>query len=286
MLVVKIIGGIGNQMFQYAFVKALQKRNPNQKFFLDISNFSYKELSERKYELDCFGINEAIADQKLVQNFQPAIGKVEKLKRFFSFQKYLINSDESNYFKADLLKTYSENTYFEGYWQSEKYFLDIETEIRQIFTVKKALNTQTKPFLDQIRACDSVSLHVRRGDYVQNPIFNQVHGLCSLEYYQKAVDLISQKLEKPVFFVFSDDIFWCKKHLKFDVEIVFVAGNFLNYEDLSLMSACKHQIIANSSFSWWGAWLNNFAEKIIIAPKKWFVEKEIKDLIPQHWIRL
>jgi hypothetical protein len=164
--------------------------------------------------------------------------------------------------------------------------LDIETEIRQIFTVKKALNTQTKPFLDQIRACNSVSLHVRRGDYVQNPIINQTHGLCSLEYYEKAVQYMAEKLEKPVFFVFSDDILWCKENLKLPFPTVFVEGNFLNYEDLTLMSACQHQIVANSSFSWWGAWLNNFAKKIVIAPKKWFNDQEIKDLIPQTWTRL
>lgn len=141
-----------------------------------------------------------------------------------------------------------------------------------------------------ILSVNAVSLHVRRGDYVSNLTINQFHGTCSLEYYNQAIAQIAKKVETPHFFVFSDDPEWVKSNLKIDYSITIVDHNNAdkNYEDIRLMSLCKHHIIANSSFSWWGAWLCRNPNKIVIAPLKWFNDKSINttDLIPDGWIKI
>jgi hypothetical protein len=143
---------------------------------------------------------------------------------------------------------------------------------------------------EQISRVNSVSLHVRRGDYVANLKVAAIHGLCSKEYYASAIKFISKKVERPHFFVFSDDINWVENNFKINYPCTYINQNFSNesYNDLRLMSLCQHNIIANSSFSWWGAWLNCNSEKIVIAPKKWFAnsDKRCDDLIPEKWVRL
>ena len=141
-----------------------------------------------------------------------------------------------------------------------------------------------------ILAVNSVSIHVRRGDYLTNPVTFQTHGLCDIDYYKKAIDEILDLVDKPHFFIFSDDQSWAKSNIIFGAPTDYVMHNnsLKNYEDLRLMSYCRHHIIANSSFSWWGAWLGNNPEKIVIAPKKWFNDPKIDttDLIPDTWLRL
>jgi len=142
----------------------------------------------------------------------------------------------------------------------------------------------------QILSSNSVSLHIRRGDYVQNQEANKFHGICSPEYYSQAMNLIEQKIENPHYFVFSDEVGWVRENIKFNYPVDFVSGNSISEaEELSLMSKCKHNIIANSSFSWWGTWLNTSPEKIVIAPKKWIENTDLadaSDLIPKEWIKI
>ena len=178
-----------------------------------------------------------------------------------------------------------------GYWQSPKYFNSIETLIRKEFTFQKPLDSKNLEILNLIKNTISVSIHIRRTDF-QIINSNDIHGFCSLEYYDEAINYIHTNVLMSKFFIFSDDINWAKENLKVPMNSYFVSGNTgeKSYIDMQLMSNCNHNIIANSSFSWWGAWLNSNPKKIVIAPKKWFSDEKMNaqtdDLIPAEWIRM
>jgi hypothetical protein len=183
-----------------------------------------------------------------------------------------------------------DNTLFVGYWQSEKYFADITEELREELTPTTPVEGQNAVYAATIRDCNAVSLHVRRGDYASNQQTNTVHGLAPLAYYSGAVRLIRERFGDTRFFVFSDDLTWCRESLPLDSTTVYVQGNDGDraFEDLRLMSLCRHHVIANSSFSWWGAWLNPNPNKVVIAPKHWFADPTIDttDMLPAGWIHL
>ena len=291
MIIVKLRGGIGNQMFQYAAGRRLAIKHKtvlklDVNFLLDRTpreNFTY-----RTYELDIFNIQGDIASPSEINRFVPANRNV-----FYNIKRKLklinVITEPHIHFHEDVLSA-SDNSYLDGYWQSENYFKDIGDIIRSDFTLKPEMTNINQEFAKEISSCDSVSLHIRRGDYVSNPETNKFHGSCPLEYYQKAVVKIANCVKNPHFFIFSDDPDWAKKHLNLEYPIKFIThnGEGKNYEDLRLMSLCKHNIIANSSFSWWGAWLNENPDKIVIAPEKWFNDPSINtdDLIPDGWIRI
>jgi hypothetical protein len=178
--------------------------------------------------------------------------------------------------------------YMEGYWQSEKYFKSVAELIRSEFTFATALNAINEKYAAQIAVSNSISLHVRRGDYASNPRTLAIHGLLPLDYYHRAVDFISQRVPDPTFFIFSDDMNWVRENLRIPHPCHFVTCNSAgdSYNDMRLMSMCRHHVIANSSFSWWGAWLNPSEDKIVIAPKRWFTERDSSELIPNDWVRL
>jgi hypothetical protein len=183
-----------------------------------------------------------------------------------------------------------DNTYLEGYWQSEKYFKRIEEIIHQEFSFKNFPDPVNRDLGDRISSVNSVSIHVRRGDYVTNPVTNQTHGVCDIDYYQKAIVEIFKNVVKPHFFVFSDDQIWAKSHIITNAPTEYVTHNksSKNYEDMHLMSLCHHHIIANSSFSWWGAWLSNYNEKMVIAPEKWLNDCRYNtdDICPKSWLMI
>ena len=179
-----------------------------------------------------------------------------------------------------------EDSYLSGYWQSEKYFSDAAEVIRSDFTFKMPFAPSNAELAEQILGVNAISLHVRRGDYANNPQTTANHGLCSLDYYGSAIQHVVERIEQPSFFIFSDDPVWVKKNLKIDFPCRYVDHNqgADSYNDMRLMSMCRHHIIANSSFSWWGAWLNPHNEKMVIAPRRWFVRKaKTNDLFPQGW---
>jgi hypothetical protein len=182
------------------------------------------------------------------------------------------------------------NILLDGYWVSEKYFITIQDKIRNIFSVKTPVNKDNQEMLEKIRSTESVCVHIRRGDYVSNERANKHHGTCSKGYYEKSASIYKDKIKNPVFFVFSDDIEWCKKNIHLSKKMIYVDNNSLEtgYEDLRLMYNCKYFIIANSTFSWWGAWLSSYNEKKVIAPKSWFAKKGLyeKDIVPDDWIRV
>lgn len=268
MIIIKLIGGLGNQMFQYALGRHLAYKHRTS-LRLDITEFETYKL--HKYSLQFFNILGEIASPDNREKISPILIK----EPHFHFSPEILDSPD--------------NTYLEGYWQSEKYFKEMESMLRQDFTLKDEFAKLDNEALDAITAHESVSLHIRRTDYITREKTNRVHGVCSLEYYQATISRIAESVKNPYFFVFSDDIRWAKDNLKLDYPVMYVDhGPEKNYEDLILMSRCKHNILANSTFSWWGAWLNANPSKTVIAPKKWFndTSRNTKDLIPDGWITL
>jgi len=174
--------------------------------------------------------------------------------------------------------------------QIDQLRLDIEDEIRSEFTFKLPMSQQNTDIAKTISQTNSISLHVRRNDFANNSRVNSIHGLCSLDYYKSAISYIVERVKCPSFYVFSDDSTWVKRNLKIDYPCEFVENNWgrESFNDMRLMSMCKHNIIANSSFSWWGAWLNPNPQKLVMAPKVWFAMQDINtnDLIPNDWIRV
>jgi hypothetical protein len=270
MVITYILGGLGNQMFQYAAARRLAWFL-NEPLKLDISGY-------RHYKLRAYGLNHLNISAELASEEECVWLKG-------------LNPIREKHFHFDprILKLPSD-CYLEGYWQSEKYFSDIEPIIRREFTVRKPPEAENRELAQQIIENQAVSVHIRRGDYAHNPIINSLHGVCSPEYYQKAVEQITKEVENPHFYVFSDDGEWAYHNWVRDFPTAFVMKNGPeeDYEDLRLMSLCKYHIIANSSFSWWGAWLSNFPGKIVYAPRNWFqgYQYDTGDLLPESWIRV
>ncbi len=290
MVVSRLIGGIGNQMFQYAagrrlaYVLGVDLK-------LDSQWFRLQKL--RKYDLGCFNSIQDFASKAeiLALTFRKR-GIIERgarrlLRKEAKLSKTHITEKKYFNFDPEILRL-SDGVYLDGYWQSEKYFMDIAKIIRKEFIVKEPPKDYNKQLLAKITDCESVSIHFRRGDYVSDQQKRQTHGSCSLDYYLRAIKHIIKSIPDAYFFMFSDDPQWVYDNMKLDhpITIVDQNGPDKSHEDLRLMSQCKHNIIANSTFSWWGAWLNENPDKIVIAPKKWFnkFEGDTKDLIPQRWI--
>lgn len=282
MIVVKLTGGMGNQMFQYAFGKYLAERYSTG-LKLDISY--YKDFELRKFALNSFALEKVfISKEECDDYFNPSslLGRIRKklgqhrvvIEKQFGFSQAAVNECTAN-------------TLISGYWQSEKYFAGISDQIRENFSFTHIADPVSRKLMNQIETKNSVSIHVRRGDFVTDHKTSQVHGTCDVSYFQKAISFMVDSVETPVFYIFSDDMKWAMEKLQFKQEHHFVDHDRKDEEDMWLMSRCKHNIIANSSFSWWAAWLNSNKYKKIIAPTKWFNDgKSVQDLIPQSWVRL
>ena len=291
MIYTRLIGGLGNQMFQYACGLAVAE-----KLGVDLNPdiIAFQKYSLRQYELGIFNISAKIDKRDHPGFYNDVINRLGKqLNRLFFSEKKRIQQNifaEDRFTYDPRIFTVPDGTMLKGYWQSEKYFINIENKIRNEFLFKEKPDKKNKQQIKNISNVESVSIHIRRGDYISDTQTNQVHGVCSLDYYKKAINYIAKKVTEPVFFIFSDEPEWAKTNLKLDFETVFISHNTgrKSYEDMRLMSQCKHNIIANSSFSWWGAWLNQNLDKIVIAPQKWFndTSRNTKDLIPESWIKL
>ncbi len=293
MIIVKLMGGIGNQMFQYSAGRRLAHFHKTD-LKLDVSWFNdiAKIDTSRKYELSAFNIREQFASSEEMASFAEVsllkrLGRLNRLLSAFSKRRYI---RERHYHFDPAILHLPDNVYLDGYWQCERYFLDIKENIRNEFSFKVEPNAINRKVIEQIAGTQSVSIHVRRGDYVSNPITNDHHGTCSREYYQRAIEAITCRMKHPHYFVFSDEPDWVREHFTMIHPATFVNQNGADnaYEDMRLMSLCKHHIIANSSFSWWGAWLSDSKNKIIVAPAEWFRRKSVntKDLLPEKWIKV
>lgn len=297
--IIKFNGGLGNQMFQYAFALALARKFNCEVVF----DFSYFEdvkkceiVTTRAFELDVFNIECRHAEEKnLAQVKRPEF----KSKLENTFAKIFPKMFGINYVREKHNSIYDKRIfknpdylYYEGYFQNEKYFKHLRNQLLKDFSIKVPIGGENQTVLDQIMDTNSVSIHIRRGDYVTLDYVNKIHGTCSLDYYKKAIEYITKRVENPHFFLFSDDIKWVIENLKIESPYTVVDYNQgKGWLDMHLMKNCKHNIIANSSFSWWGAWLNENPDKIVIAPinwtvKKWTTKNQKCDTVPKDWIKL
>lgn len=286
MVIVKIWGGLGNQLFQYSFGKYLAARlGTTVKYDIQTTN-SLNSFTQRDFALSSFNIvidTATAADVNKKKYFSNIhLARVErKLAQQipFLFKKHIV---EQNIPLAPDSLTIRDNCYYEGYWQSYQFLLPVEALLQKEIVLKNPLSVGASQILAQIQQSVSASIHVRRSDYLAHTGFIN----CSMVYYEAAIQYIKRLQSDVQFFVFSDDIAWCKQNFT-GAGFTFVEGNS-NCEDLVLMSKCHHQIIANSTFSWWGAWLNNNPGKKVVAPAKWHTKKDnrLNYLLPSDWIRL
>jgi hypothetical protein len=281
----RLMGGLGNQLFQYAAGRSLADRL-GVELVLD-DRYVVRKSQHTGLVLNAFKIRARFMDNAERQRFSEV--KI-RLARWF---KKLIRPLgkvfwETQYNHDPSINTTLVGQLLIGFWQSEEYMYDLH-QLRLDLELKVPLSAPAQKVSEVIGAVESVALHVRRGDYLKDQKTIARHGVCSQSYYQSAIDLVLAEKPKAEFFVFSDDPKWVKAHLKLPPQCTYVsAANIATEEDLVLMSGCKHQIIANSTFSWWGAWLNNSCDKIVVCPTPWFDDPSIatQDLLPAHWHQL
>ena len=285
----RLLGGLGNQLFQYAIGRSLALRHGTQ-LRLDTGYFANQQLrSFRLRHLNMDAVELSDAERHTLRLSAPSGGLAGLWARYFG-RSTLTRVDERSFaFDASVLNSPA-NSYLVGYWQSPKYFESIEDTIRAEARPRVPQSPADADVAGQIGAMLSVAVHVRRGDYVRNPETSRYHGVCGLEYYMSAERYLLERVGPCRLFVFSDDPAWVSQNVRFRSPTTLVDHNDASrdYADLQLMSLCRHHIIANSTFSWWGAWLCVNPDKVIIAPKQWFGEgaHSTRDLIPESWVRL
>jgi hypothetical protein len=285
MVNLKIKGGLGNQLFQYAVARQLALKN-NTEINIDYSYLTPPyggSDTPRQYLLNLYNIkavsnNPAGLIYKKINLLHKILRKIGLKTRFY-LKKYYFENGVG--FDSNILRL-KDNIWLTGFFQSYKYFEDIVDILNEEFKLKTPLNTNLN-----ITESESIFVHIRRGDYVSNSAANKFLGLCPLDYYERAVKFMRGKVKNPRFFIFSDDISWVQDYLKIEDAVYVSDGNLQDFEELALMSQCRHGVVANSSFSWWGAWLISNPTKIIIAPKQWFANDKAddSDLIPPNWLR-
>ena len=295
MIVVNLKGGLGNQMFQYAAGLSLSLYQ-NTPLFLDFSqlkNTVETDLyTKRNFELSVFKINVnevSLNDRSTFKN--------QEAELFYRMKKRFAPALIRNkvFYEPDLqfhpgVFNLGKSVYLDGYFQSEKYFQHIKERILSEFTLRDSQGNQNKLLAVEMKSCNSVSLHIRCGDYLKDVNKALFGGVCTHDYYKEAIQYLENGITNPQFYLFSDDHTEALKVLGNKSNVRIVEGNIgdKSYLDMYLMSQCRHHIIANSSFSWWGAWLNPSPDKIVIAPSKWFADSSIPtdDIVPSTWIRI
>ncbi len=292
MIIVRLRGGLGNQMFQYSLGRrlALECGTP-----LKLDTSEYKTASSREYELNQFNIAGELASREEIEHVtgsdRPLLERMlDRLRtgRRPYYERRVVEEKVVG-FDPKIMKVRPE-AYLDGYWQSEKYFSSIGDTLRKDLTLRQGLSKEGESIARQMSDSQSVSIHVRRGDYVTNPVYQRIHGLCPLSYYAEAIGRFEGLLDDPRFFVFSDDLPWARENLGLHHAATFVnrKGTAKDCEDLILMSYCRNHIVANSSFSWWGAWLSASKGGLTLAPSVWFKDEKVTpmDLIPESWQRI
>lgn len=293
MIAVRLMGGLGNQMFQYAVARQLAEAH-HTSVVMDLAFFENPADVDtpRHYELDCFSLEaHFLAPSRRPgepdTSYAGTKGKLLLAKHKLTGKAWRVYREPHHNFDPHVLQL-PDNSYLVGYWQTEKYFKPIREALLTDFGFKTPASGPNKTLLKEIQSTNAISLHVRRGDYVSNANASRFHGTKDENYYKKALAAIVPKCKNPIVYVFSDEPEWCKKNLRLGIKTVYVEGNTKGFEDMRLMSNCKHNIIANSSFSWWAAWLNQDSDKIVVAPKVWFNDPSVdtSDVIPKSWKRI
>jgi len=294
MIIIQLFGGLGNQLFQYALGRRLSLEHHTElKLDVGLLNQKSNNITYRKYELDRFNIEAAMAKKEEVAGLrQEQLSGIYRsfccrMQTLKSFNKRRIIKEPSFTFNKDVLNC-SKNVYLEGYWQSYLYFEAIRNELLQDITPIEPLSPTEHAYLEQVSKENSVSVHIRRGDYISNPHNKKIYVEISSSYYEAAQLYVNGKFDDMRLFIFSDDIDWVKENLEFPTETVYVDIHDA-VKSLFLMSKCQHNITSNSTFSWWGAWLNTNPDKIVITPKEWFhtgSNLKTDDLLPEGWVKM
>ncbi len=285
MIITKLKGGLGNQMFQYSTGIMLSQKTSTA-LLLDISWFHKpKNDIERNFDLNQFNITakEVVYKQGIIESIKKSFNQKILNNHHFDFEPKFLQEIETK------IKQ-NKNVYIEGYFQSEENFKEIrETLLKELSLKDEFKSDEFKKLEQQFKNEESVSVHIRRGDYTKNPSVTKYHGICSVEYYQNAIKEIQNKTSNPIFYFFSDDPKWIEENFPQKENFKIISGKNLSAsEELFLMSVCKHNIIANSTFSWWSAWLNQNHDKVVISPTPW-VDKSPnphKNIIPKTWIQI
>ncbi len=290
MRIVRLLGGLGNQMWQYAFLIALKENFPDEDVYYDASFFNGYPL-HNGFELDrIFNISARQATKKDIRKvYHYFVGKYlysRIYRHYFPVMKSEIRELESEPYQPQLLVNKGD-FYYDGYWADHRYFDKCRVQLLKEFSLKEPLDEKNKKILSEYKDDFLCSMHIRRGDYLKDPDYM---GICDKIYYQQAIDKILQKSDKPVvFLVFSNDLAWCKENLSESFKnnkVIYVDWNIggNSYKDMYLMSKCQANIIANSSFSWWAAYLNEIPNKIVVSPEK-YKNKEMGFKVPlDEWI--
>lgn len=295
MIVVRLTGGLGNQMFQYAFGKMLAEKN-NSKLKLDFTLLLERKPGEqfvyRDLDLDIFQFEPVFADPREIAFYNGYPSGSILQKAFFKistiFRPRNLVIQQNHDFDYNHLNI-NDNSCIVGRWQSERYFLPIKEKILKDFKIKPEflLNTEYESLIKNSE--NPVSVHVRRGDYISNEFYRNKIGPLDESFYQKAYKKIISKVHNASFFIFSEDIEWCKKNLSYIKNAKFISplkSKKGTATDMFLISLCRHHIISNSTFSWWGAYLSLHEDKVVIAPAKWAKDKDFIPpyIHPSDWI--
>lgn len=274
---IEVAGGLGNQMFQYAYYLLIKNRFGNARLFISSDNWEHKGGFELTKIFDI--------------QYEPTLweriyhkGKI--FRKLFTLTHRRYQGRNFQVQQSDLNPP-SHYGYFYGTWQSEKYFYDKQLILDSFRFDESLLSEQTRKVAEELKDEISISVHIRRGDYLSQQFSAGFGNCCPLDYYERAIDIICKEIVKPRFVFFSDDMDWVSKNLHVPNSI-YVNHNHGadSWQDMFLMSQCDHNIIANSTFSWWGAWLNSNCDKIVIAPQRWWSSIDNDDVVPASWIRV
>lgn len=284
MIIIKLSGGLGNQMFEYALYQSLKAKGKEVKID-DTSD--YRAADRRPMQLGILGAQyERAAEEEIVQYTDSSMKMTDRIRRKLTGRKTLAYREKDMEYDPEVFER--DPVYLEGFFQSEKYFADVRQEVRNSFTFPDLKLTENyRNYLKMIEDANAVSIHVRRGDYLAASHNGIYEGICTVDYYERAIAYIRERCPDAVFFLFTNDVEWTKQNLSGDGRIIVEGGTEdTGYMEMYLMSRCRHHIIANSSFSWWGAWLNDSKEKIVAAPSRWLNGKECRDIYTEDMVRL
>ena len=302
MLLVSINDGLGNQWFQYATARTISLKL-NRKLFLDVDwyNNIYKledrsdpnATTHRDFLLNYFNIQSRVLNRVHLNWIKRLEIRSRNSKNFKLLQDGLLNNfsytpiDHNNY-SIEFIES-QPKVYLTGYWQNTDIIEEYKNILCNELNLKHPLSATNTNILKSINSTNSVAIHIRRGDYISKPNSRKVHASCSNNYYYDSIDYMQDRLTNLQYFIFSDDMTWVKDNLDFATNSTFIDNNEPEYEHLFLMSACKHQITANSTFSWWAAWLNKNTQKIIITPEHWYNDMRLNETvirIPNEWKKI
>lgn len=301
MIYVYMRGRLGNQLFQYAFVRALQKNNPGETVCYIFDDVFASGPMEKGWENSLQYFQTIDVDERHEQPKLSLIAKAlmrlywwkyphkETIEKKHEYQmKWIDVMAWAGLYYLDLgyyafPKKTRKNTIVSGNFESERYFSEIKESLRKEIVPRFPLKKENRELMSLIQDKNSVCVSVRRGDFVENSDFSQLLNVCTKQYFERAVDRIKQLVDSPVLFFFSDDIEWVRNNVSVDLECYYERGDDPVWEKLRLMYSCKHFIISNSTFSWWAQYLGQYENKVVIAPERWYNSEFIPDIMQDTW---